>query len=566
MTYRFNPPPNWPRMPAGWVPPQGWQPPANWPQLPESWQLWVSDTARPNSGHDVAGGPSQQALVPPVATPTPLIHNKSVGFFGARKKLQQVESELRIAQDQDRRLQDMIHTEKTRATQLEAQLQEANARNTALTTQTEDLAKRYVELQGKDAATLEKEIQEARLLLTRLATEAESRRAASAQEQNEAVSLLSSVQNQINTARSELEIVRGEIVETQDIALLQEAGIYEYRHRLADAVAYKASLEELKDAIKYSAKNNHAITATTNWTVNNSAVEGQRMVRDFSKLMLRAYNTEADNCVRAMRPYRLESSKDRLNKAREIVSKLGKTMHINISSQYHKLRLRELELTSDYLAKVEEEKERIRAERERQRDELQARREFEREKARLDKEKSHWENAMQKWASAGDITKTAEAQAKLEELGEAIKGVEEREANIRTGWVYVISNIGSFGQDVVKIGLTRRLDPMERVRELGDASVPFKFDVHALIFNADAVSLETHLHQRLTDQRVNRINLRREFFYATPAEVLEILRDMGLQDNLVDYVQEPEAQEWRSSQQISNTTQNTKIPNLDTSQ
>jgi hypothetical protein len=278
------------------------------------------------------------------------------------------------------------------------------------------------------------------------------------------------------------------------------------------------------------------------------------MVRDFSKLMLRAYNAEADNCVRSMRPHRLESSKDRLNKVRDIIVKLGKTMNINISSRYHSLRMHELELTADYLAKVDEEKDRIRAERERQRDEQQARREFEREKARLAKEMSHWQVALQKWATAGDLAKAAEAEAKLDELGDAIKGVEEREANIRTGWVYVISNVGSFGHDVVKVGLTRRLDPMERVRELGDASVPFKFDVHAFIFDADAVSLETKLHQRLADQRVNRVNLRREFFHASPARILGILQEMGLQDNLVDYVQEPEAQEWRTSQQLAAAT------------
>jgi len=115
----------------------------------------------------------------------------------------------------------------------------------------------------------------------------------------------------------------------------------------------------------------------------------------------------------------------------------------------------------------------------------------------------------------------------------------------------VISNVGSFGDGVVKVGLTRRLDPLERVRELGDASVPFRFDVHAKIFDADSVSLETRLHQRLADRRVNRVNLRREFFYANPSEILTILEDMGLKDNLVDYVEDAEAQEWRSSQRLA---------------
>jgi hypothetical protein len=443
--------------------------------------------------------------------------------------------------------------ETTKSDQLATQVREVGERNDALSTQLRDLSAQYADLRGKDALAVEHEIQQMRQTVTQLKQEAQAQRAAEAENRTNAEADLAAVRRQVEDAAASLKSLRGQVVETQEMTLLQEAGIYEFRHRLADAVAYKAALQRLRDAIKVSAKNNHAITASTDWTVNGSAVEGQRMVRDFSKLMLRAYNAEADNCVRAMRPYRLDSAKDRLTKTRDIISRLGKTMNINIAPSYHRLRIEELELTADHLAKVEEEKERVRTERERQRDEQQALREFEREKARLAKEQAHWQNAMQKWTESGDQQKTAAAQAKLDEIGEAIKGVEEREANVRTGWVYVISNVGSFGEGVVKIGLTRRLDPLERVRELGDASVPFRFDVHAKIFDADAVSLETRLHQRLADRRVNRVNLRREFFYATPSELLTILEEMGLQDNLIDYVQEPEAEEWRSSRRLAST-------------
>ena len=85
--------------------------------------------------------------------------------------------------------------------------------------------------------------------------------------------------------------------------------------------------------------------------------------------------------------------------------------------------------------------------------------------------------------------------------------------------MYVISNVGAFGEDIVKIGMTRRLDPMDRVRELGDASVPFRYDVHAMVFSDDAVGLETHLHHQFADRRLNLVNMRREFFRARPAEV-----------------------------------------------
>ncbi|WP_077241497.1 DUF4041 domain-containing protein [Amycolatopsis azurea] len=527
MGYRFNPPPNWPAVPTGWTPPPGWQPPADWPAPPKFWQLWTHDPEPQPQMAPFQAGPGSAASGKP-------------GLFGARKRVRELEAEL--------------GTGTTKFLQAASQLREVNAHNATLSAQLLDLKAKYTELRGKDALEAEREIRQMRQTIAELGQEARQQQDAQAQSLKDAEAQLATVRRQIDEAAVKLKSLHDQVVKTEEITLLQEAGVYEFRHRLADAVAYKAALQRLKDSIKISAKNNHAITATTDWTVNGSTVEGQRMVRDFSKLMLRAYNAEADNCVRSMRPYRLESAKDRLTKTREVISRLGKTMNINISPSYHRLRLEELELTADHLAKVEEDKERIRAERERQRDEQQAQREFEREKARLAKEEAHWRNALQKWATSGDEQQAAAAQAKLDEIGDAIRGVEEREANIRTGWVYVISNVGSFGDSIVKVGLTRRLDPLERVRELGDASVPFRFDVHAKIFDADAVSLETRLHQHLADRRVNRVNLRREFFYATPAEILTILEDMGLKDNLLDYVEEPEAQEWRSSQQLAHGT------------
>ena len=108
-----------------------------------------------------------------------------------------------------------------------------------------------------------------------------------------------------------------------------------------------------------------------------------------------------------------------------------------------------------------------------------------------------------------------------------------------------ISNVGAFGEQMVKIGLTRRIDPTERVRELGDASVPFRYDTHALFFSDDAVGLEAKMHERLADRRVNWVNRRREFFYVSPAEAKQHL--LELTGELLEYVEEPEALEYRQS-------------------
>lgn len=143
---------------------------------------------------------------------------------------------------------------------------------------------------------------------------------------------------------------------------------------------------------------------------------------------------------------------------------------------------------------------------------------------------------------------------KLREIEEAIAGVEAREASIRAGYVYVISNIGAFGPHMVKIGMTRRLEPVARIRELGDASVPFRFDTHALILSEDAVGLEAKLHDALSLQRVNRVNLRREFFYADPAQVRETLQQIAGQ-HLLEFHDVPEALEWRAGGAHEQATQ-----------
>ncbi|MEU7823426.1 DUF4041 domain-containing protein [Catellatospora sp. NPDC049133] len=346
--------------------------------------------------------------------------------------------------------------------------------------------------------------------------------------------------------QAQLTNVRAELVRSSAEAELQEVAIYEYRHPLADAVAYKERLADLNVRIKDAARTGNAVQAATAWTVNGSQAEGRKMINETSKLMLRAYNAEAENCVARVQPHRLDSTIERLTKVTETIARLGKTMSIRISPEYHQLRVYELRLTADYRAKVEEEKERIREERERMREEKAAAAEFEREKARLAKEQSHYQAALAKLTAKGDLAAAAEIEAKLQEIGEAIAGVEAREANIRAGYVYVISNIGAFGPGMVKIGMTRRLDPEDRVRELGDASVPFRFDVHALIFSEDAVGLEGKLHAALSAKRVNQVNLRREYFYATPAEVRELLSEIAGQ-HLLEYHETPEALEWRAS-------------------
>lgn len=358
---------------------------------------------------------------------------------------------------------------------------------------------------------------------------------------------LEGLRHEQSETEAKLVSLRAEIVTTEETALLQEAGIYEYRHPLDDSVEYRSQLERIKDQVRVmTKKDGGAVSGSTSWEVNGSAAKGRVMVRETSKLMLRAYNAEADTLIRGLKPYKLASALDRLNRVRETIARLGKTMDISIGDAYHQLRLVELELTADYLEKLAEEKERERDERARLREERKAQQELEREKARLEKERQHYQNVLESLREQGDEDAIARLLEQLQDVERRIADVDYRAANIRAGYVYVISNLGSFGEKMVKVGLTRRLEPLDRVRELGDASVPFRFDVHALFFSNDAVGIEHQLHVRLADRRVNRVNTRREFFYATPQEVKEHLAELA--GDLLQFEDTPEALEFRQSQ------------------
>ncbi len=352
----------------------------------------------------------------------------------------------------------------------------------------------------------------------------------------------------------EISDTKNSLIETQEIAMLQEVGIYQYTSILDTSAGYSDKIAEIRSSIKdRNIANGGAIRAAQGWTVNGSTAEGAKMVKEFSKLMLRAYNGEVDDAIRTLKPFKLQAAVDRVNKVEQSIEKLGKTMQIEIDNDYHKLRVEEIRLTADFLSKKEEEKELQKEERLRLKEEEKAQREFEREKDKLNKELMHHQAVLAKADETGNLKVIEEARTKIAEVESSISGVEERVANVRTGYVYVISNIGSFGERVLKVGLTRRIDPEERIQELSDASVPFKFDIHAIIFSADAVSLEKQLHQELDKYRLNKVNTRKEFFSTSPAHVKELLTKLST-ESILTYKEEAEAPEWRISSKGLNQT------------
>ena len=141
--------------------------------------------------------------------------------------------------------------------------------------------------------------------------------------------------------------------------------------------------------------------------------------------------------------------------------------------------------------------------------------------------------------------KKAKLENQLGDIDKALINIDYRQANMKAGYVYVISNIGAFGENVYKIGMTRRLEPQDRIDELGDASVPFNFDVHAMIFSDNAPALEAALHRAFEDRKLNMVNQRREFFNVTLDEIKEVIKKNF--DKTVEFVDVPDAEQYRIS-------------------
>lgn len=335
----------------------------------------------------------------------------------------------------------------------------------------------------------------------------------------------------------------GDVVVLNDDWVLQDVGIYRYHHPLENAAAYKERLNDLERRIADAVKAKDAIDMSNMFTFDNSLAKGRKMCADLAKLMLRAYNAEVDNSLRSLRAGNVVTAKKRVEASRAAIARHGRMMQMQISETFHALRLEEIELTADYLMKKQEEREAAREERARLREERKVEAELAAERERLNKERTHILNALEALRSSG--SSDDELERKLSDLDEAIAQNDYRAANIRAGYVYVISNRGSFGADVVKIGLTRRVEPLDRVGELSGASVPFRFDVHGLFFAEDAVTLEAELHQHFADRRVNHANSRKEFFFASPSEVREVLAaKIG---NLLEFTEHAESTEYLQS-------------------
>ena len=334
---------------------------------------------------------------------------------------------------------------------------------------------------------------------------------------------------------------------------LAELGFYKPHYDFGTSEEYKDAIEEARKKEKEMIAAKTAIVCNTEWSVSGSAAKGRTMINRGVTLTARAFNNECDAAISRVRWNNVQRVEQRIEKAFDAINRMNESNDIKIAPEYLKLKLDELRLTHEYEEKKQQEKE----------EQAEIRHQM-REEAKLEQETERALKEEEKYQKLLDKAKTEAEQVageKFEKLQEKIGAltqelVEAHEKSERAksmaqqtkaGHIYVISNVGSFGENVYKIGMTRRLDPLDRIKELGDASVPFCFDIHAMIYSTDAPALEKELHNAFERKRLNLVNNRKEFFN-TEIETLE--REVRKISQEAKFVLTTEAREYRESNAI----------------
>lgn len=349
-----------------------------------------------------------------------------------------------------------------------------------------------------------------------------------------------SEEEQLNTKVRNLQ---QKLSEFQELESVLSFGFYKSKFNFGSSEEYKKRLEKIRDDQIQMLKNKTAAICHLPYDIHGSKQKGKKLSDDFLTLILRAFNGECDAAMLQVKYNNVNKLETRINQAFKTLNKLSKTNQCQIMPSYRDIKLEELYLTHEFQEKKQEEAEEQRRIKEQMREENKARREIEKARKEDEKEVKRWEQALEqarlemekavgKEREQQEI-KFKQLEGKLEEARANQKTNIYREQMTKSGHIYIISNIGSFGENIYKIGMTRRT-PEERVRELSAASVPFPFDIHAKIHCENVPEIETLLHKHFRDRSVNKVNVGKEFFRVTLEEIVSAVEKIAAETQLVD--------------------------------
>ena len=353
---------------------------------------------------------------------------------------------------------------------------------------------------------------------------------------------LNSVTAQIAEYQSELSELEDTVISKETAATIDSLDYTSYDSYTSEECKNKLTLirQEEKELIK------------DNDAVHISSHNSKKQNFDNSKQILRCFNAECDNIILSVNIRNVDSLRNRIIKSFDTLNKIFNVDGVSLSNKFLELKLKELTLLHTFERKRENEREIQRAIKEQMLEEERVRRELEKRKGEIEKDQKQFSNEVNKLMKYLQkrlyVDKIKELEEKIKTLESEKADVVNREKNAKAGFVYIISNIGSFGENVYKIGMTRRLEPMDRIKELSSASVPFEFDVHAMIFSEDAPALESSLHQHFDSCRVNKINPRKEFFNISIDEIEQYVTENY--NDIIEFTKVPIAKEYRDTQAL----------------
>lgn len=320
-----------------------------------------------------------------------------------------------------------------------------------------------------------------------------------------------------------------EIALYDDNIILIELGFYEPHFDFDAPEKFKVAIKECKQLQKEMLTDKCAIECMESWSVGGSAAAGRKMINKIINLTARAFNNECDASITNVNWKNAASIEKRIEKTFDAINKLNEDNYVKINFAYFELKLMELRLVHEHKIKQQEWKDEQAEIKAQMKEAEEAQKKIDKEIHEAEKEEELAQKEFEKIEQAVAQATGKERlkfEAKLSLMKDLLTEAQNKNKRAKSlaqqtkrGYVYVLSNQGSFGDGIYKIGMTRREKPEVRVKELGDASVPFLFDVHAMILCDNAPALEKKLHHHFHGQRVNLVNNRKEFFYVNLNEV-----------------------------------------------